>query len=313
MTRPVALLLALGLLFALAGCKKDTPAGDKDKKADNTGPGPGSGPGPTVGPPEKVKPDHPAQAAAAGLVKDLRAGTGIDPARVSNRFLKMIGKPLTPLSEDQTKRYNAGSADVWLKRAGLLLGDANVGLPDGHLQPGVAVFTGSFVSPRAAKGHYLLRLVEEGGAWKLDWFLASTVPADAPPAPANADDPFKDFTVHAAADLVSETIIDKGDRAPLAAALFSKPLLTSLDASLEKEDADGYDYKRGWLGAKLDDPDKFVGKKVMSYSYTRSGPDTYRVEFALEGGAKKVFEVKLVKGEGPGVWLINEFKPLPST
>ena len=81
-------------------------------------------------------------------------------------------------------------------------------------------------------------------------------------------------------------------------------------ANKDKPDDQGYDYDRAWLAGKMD---LFLdnGKKVASYTRAAAGPDLYRVEFTLEGGAKKAYHVKLVSGGGPGLWLVDEFTLLP--
>jgi hypothetical protein len=318
LTRACALLVALS--FALAGCGKDKGTDNKDKKDDKQGgtDGKGAGGGQPSLPPSKVDPGHPAQTAAAKVVTDIqKSSDAFDLTRVSGRFLIQIGKPRKPGTP-----FDDFYAREWLREAGTSLATASqVSSPfSGFGQPGAAVFTGTFMNRKGEKGRYLIRMVEEGGAWKLDWFQTSAVQSNEAPPPASIDDPFKDVAVQAAADLVAvppsatgtpPEILPGAHRAALAATLFSTKLrgAPELGANLEKEDDQGYDYKRTWLGDKLD---AFVGGKVASYTRTKVTDDTYKVEFTLEGGAKKAFEVKLVGGGSPGLWKVDEFRALPS-
>ena len=315
LTRACAVLAVLSL--ALAGCGKgDKPDGKEKKENKDGGDGTGGGPGKPVLPASRVDNGHPAQKAAQEAVVGLKNGEAFDTNKVSTRFLKVIGKPVKA-----GQPFDPFYAREWLKSAAAPLAAAAHVSPSfsGYGQPGAAVFVGSFVTQKG-DGRYLIRMVEEGGAWKLDWFECSAVPNGKPAEPASLDEPFMDFAVQAAADLVAvppaaggaaADVLPGDIRAPLAADLFTKKLRGSAEfgVNLDKEDEQGYDYKRTMLGAKLD---LVVGGKVASYTRAKTAADTYKVEFTLEGGAKKAFEVKLVGGGSPGHWQVDEFRPLPA-
>ncbi len=298
----IAVLFSLTL--ALAGCGKETPKDDKDKKGDPiVGDGRGKGPNTPQAPASVAGVGTPTQQVAQQLVIDLRKPEAIKLDRVSSRFLKIIGKPLSPLPDDQAKKFNTWEAEHWLQRVAASIGpDARISPPTGFLRGDAAVFVGTFESAAAPKGRYLIRLVEEGGQWKLDWFQASVISTE---DLAAGTDPFQDFSAQAAADLVAGGPMDVKDRAPLAAAILSSQVRASLEVN-QPEDAQGYDYKRGILATRME---SFLGEKVESYARAASSSgDAYKLEFTLVGGAKKTVNITLVKGDAPGVWVVDEIK-----
>lgn len=288
-----------------------------------TGPALGGGPAPQdppPPPPQKVDNGSPAQVAAVNALIMLRKpDPSADLTRVSERFLRVIGKPLDRFDREKKRPFNEFYAKEWLVMAASrgFPRDATVGpVWMGWGRIGVAVFVGTFTRPVPnPNGRYLIRMVEEGkDNWKLDWFQVGPVPSNEAAAPATAEDPFKDFAVQSFADLVAvppgnpPEVMDRMDRAPLAAALFTKKLLASdpFKASLDKENEQGYDYDRARLAGHLD---LFLDGRVKSYTHAPvpKVPDTHRVVFTLEGGAKKRYDLKLVFA-APGLWQVDEIR-----
>jgi hypothetical protein len=67
----------------------------------------------------------------------------------------------------------------------------------------------------------------------------------------------------------------------------------------------GYDYQPAALELRLKD----LAPGGGSYSRTRAGAEAvYAVELTA-GGAKKGYTLRLVKGTGPGEWLVDAFDP----
>jgi hypothetical protein len=307
-----ALGLAVGLALALYGCGKNEPpkASDKpaDKKDDKPGPGdaakkPDATAGtPSAGPGE-VRPTDPAQTAAEKFVKDFRDGT-IKTDELSPAFLKVIGLPIGPFESDKARGYSADAAAGWFRAARGGLADANFGIPTGYAAPGVAVFAGT-LQPRE-KGHYLLRLVRDGAAWKLDWFQVANLAAADPRKPQSPDEPFQDFAARAFIDAVADRgAMTLDARVLLAGALITPKYRAALGADPGNQDkAAGYDYNPGWLKQKL----PTLTEPAETFSLMPTGPNAIRVELR-KGPATKPLTLELVKGAVPGQWLVDGVLP----
>jgi hypothetical protein len=303
-------------LCALAGCGKSEPRGGSKPPEDKgqtpapaqlgkspTQPGGASssptGPGP-------IGPTDPRQVAAEGFIRDLRAAANPGPVpppvveRLSLAFLKVIGKP-TLTAAAKTAGYSTDAASDWLGKAGR--GLASVGIPMGHGANNVAVFIGSFNSDSIPDGRILLRLVQEDGSWKVDWFQPGSVRETSPLKPANADEAFQGFAAQAFLDAITgETALPLNDRVPLVAALLSPSLRQSIAEPFGQDRERGYDYNPARIAQRADE----WGHGATAYSRTRTGPGQYRVEIT-KAGKPRAYSLKLVKGQGPGEWLVDEF------
>ncbi|MFO0796268.1 MAG: hypothetical protein U0804_02260 [Gemmataceae bacterium] len=297
-SKPAA-VLCVAYSLVVPGCRDAGP--EKDQP-------PAPLPGPTVGPdgqpfaataPADV--GSPAHAAAQQFLTDVRGSAAIDTNRLSARFLKVIGKPVGASPEDQARKASAAEAARWLNRAGESMGsDARVSPAAGTVREGAAVFVGTFTSTAVPKGRYLVRLVDDGGAWKLDWLHVSAAEAR---VPTTMIDPFVDFAVLSLGDLIAAGPMKPDDRAPLAAALFTPAVLTSLDVS-QPEDAAGYDYQRGALAAKLD---AVASGKAEWYFRSSASITAYKIQFGVGAEAKVFVDFTLVRGDGPNHWRIDQF------
>lgn len=339
--RTVAGCLALGLLLGLAGCTaqpgqqkgdgKENKDKDKGGKTDpptlaipsptspkttpGTNPTPG---GPAVTPPSTppqptgpiaVKLNDPAQKAAEAVLGDLLQGKllqgKLPPERISARFLKVIARPNPEYPEDVKQGFSAVAARNWAHRAAMALGQN--GLPAGIAAPGVAVFTGSLVPKE--KGQFLLRIIEDGGAWKLDWFQVSGVQAEELKPTGTIDQLLQEFAAVAFLDAIADRKgTNPDDRVLLVASLISPAYRSTLGANPTASDTkQGYDYNPGWLKLKLGD---LPGGAAVSYTRAAAGaaePNTIRGEFTLTGGAKKPYTLKLVKDPTRHEWLVDAF------
>jgi hypothetical protein len=305
----VALLIGLAVL---AGCGRPRPSppsdsGDGPKSAPagrGTTPQGVASPQAPVGGPGPVGPQDPAQQAAEQFVADLRAAAtpGPGPApllgRLTPDFLKVIGKP-TAFAAEKEQGYSPSAAGGWLFRSTGAL--AAVAPPTGHPAGGPAVFVGSFDN---GAGRYLLRLVPEGGGWKVDWFGLGTAKT-ADPRPAGPDEAAKEFAALAFLDALTaaDTAQGRDDRLPLVAAAIT-PRLRNARAEPFGQDRDrGYDYNPAALGRYVDS----LGLGgAEAYTRTPAG-DGYAVS-VTKGGAAKAFALKLVKDPARG-WLVDEFTP----
>lgn len=302
-----ALGLAVGLALALPGCSRPEPKGS-DKKAEATTPGDtpapmmSGKPDTTTGGPAEVRPTDPAQTAAEKFIKEFRDGA-VKVEDMSPAFLKVVGLPLGPFESDRQRGYSADAAAAWLRAVRGGLGDANFGVPTGHAGPGVAVFHGP-LQPKE-KGHFLVRVVPDGPAWKLDWFQVSNLAADDPRRPQSADEPFQDFAARAFLDAVA----DRGAMSPdtrvlLAGALITPAYRAEIGADPGNQDKTaGYDYNPGWLKTKL----PALAGEAEGYSLTPGGNEVRAV--LRNGGATKPVTLPLVKGAGPGQWQVGPVRP----
>jgi hypothetical protein len=311
MTRSRLAALALGLALALPGCGKNEPPKtepDKGKDKGKTDSAPNPGPGTTPAPPggaAEVRPTDPAQTAAEKFVGQFR-NDAVKPDDLSPAFLKVVGKPVGPFESDKARGYSADEAAAWFRavHAGLGKETPNFGIPTGYARAGAAVFTGTLQPEK--RGRFRLRLAQEGGAWKLDWFQVAGLPADEPRKPQTADEPFQDFAARAFLDAVTDKgVMTPDTRVRLAGALVSLRYRSAIGADPGNQDrALGYDYNPGWLKPKLAE----IGGGAESYTCTPAGPDAFKVEFT-KGGAKTTHTLKLVRGPGAAQWLVDEFAP----
>ena len=301
----VALFAVCVGLAALPGCNGPAPKPDKkEEKKDE----PKSGEAPVTpgaGTPGTGTPDAPAPKSTLGPIepeadqfatafrRDVVMGTAKADA-LSAAFLKAVGKPLV-FQSDKDKGVSTGSAESWLRKVGE---GVNFGLetkrPD---QAGAVVYLrGALQKP----GGYCLRLVKEGGAWKVDWLSVSAVEGTvtAPPTPEGAA---QGFAVAAFVETVAG-MPDEVRAAPLAAAV-TPALRAAWAPPFEQDRSAGYDYNPAALVRKATNE---IGGGTTAYTAARVGDlPEFKVELTKPAG-KKTFVVKLVKGTGPSEWLVSE-------
>ena len=314
----VALFVACAGLAALPGCGGSSPPKDnkKDEKQEpkpalQPAPGPNPGPGPTPNPQPQppqstLAPVEPAaDKAATEFLTDLVQGKA-KPEALSASFLKVVGKPLA-FDSDKARGYSPDMAADWLRKVGE---GVNVGLALTRQQAGDVVFIrGSIGGTRFGKsanptGGYSLRLVREGGAWKVDWLSLTSVDATGPSAaPATAEAAAQDFAAVAFAETVADLHgMPNETRAPLVAAAVTPAVRAAWAPPFEQDKAQGYDYSPGQI--LLQATKIGGGTSALTVARAGAGPD-YTVVLTRPAG-KKTFAVKLVKGAGPHEWLVGE-------
>jgi hypothetical protein len=310
--RPLAaLVLAAGVFLALPGCGSDKPQpsgkGDDKNKPGEPKPGPVPGgdpktPTPTPTPtPAKVDITTGVGKEAIDFLQAVRGGTATAD-KLSAPFAKAVGLPVV-FDGDKAKGFSASAAEDWMRKVGASTG---FGLPLKADQVGdVALFRGMLVGKQ---GSYSLRMVKEGGAWKVDWLSASTANVTKGVAvPTNSGDAIlQEF----AATAVVEAICDQDampaqQRNAVIAAGLTPALRTSWASPLDADKTAGYDYSPAKLGFKIGD----IGGKAESVSYTQQGDAAYFAEVTKAGGAKAAYLVKLAKGTNPGQWLVENITP----
>lgn len=306
--RALALLLACACAVALAGCgskpKGDDKKGDGDKKGEVPVP-PVVGPGDKKGDPPPPKStlgeaEKGATDAATAFTRDIGTGAA-KPDALSAAFLKAIGKPLE-LPSDKEKGFSADNAGTWLKRAG----DALVfGPPLKQEQVGDTVFQrGTVNSPRfTGTGSYCLRLVKEGGAWKVDLFTVSSADNGTVTAPQTPEGAAQAFAVAAFVELTADGKgLERDERGLALGAVLTPELRAKLAGPFDSDKGAGLDFNRGKLVTECV---KFGGG-TSAFTATRAadGP-TFAVELTKPAG-KKALTVKLTKGTGANEWLVSE-------
>jgi hypothetical protein len=318
--RSAAALLAAALgLAALPGCGSSTPPGDKkdEKKDDAKGDGKGGTPGgttptapskdakPDVPPPSKLTPiEKDAEKAAFEFLRALGEGTAKADA-LSAAFVRVVGRRLL-LPSDEAKGYSADAATGWLRTVGENVSFAPTLKQD---QAGDVVFIrGSFLGPRLAKnaktdGGYCLRLLKEGGAWKVDWLSLSSVEG----GPVDTGTPTPEGVAQAfALTAFVETVADvngmpQGDRLPLLAAALTPKLRAEWAPPFDMDKKAGLDHNPGQLHLKA----VSIGGGTAAFTATRAGTGTeFKVELTKPAG-KQTVTVTLAKGPGPQEWLVS--------
>src|SRR5205823_3836107 len=135
---------------------------DKGKGKDNKADVPVNIPGPAVNPGTPagftlLSPQDPTQRAAEVFVAQLgRKEVAADPARLTQGFLEVIGKPARS-DGDRARKYSGHEAAAWLGAVGGNMGPT--GMPAGYAADGVVVFAGP-LQPTGS-GRYLVRLVRD--------------------------------------------------------------------------------------------------------------------------------------------------------
>lgn len=312
--RPLsAALLAAALAFvALPGCgdkpvptpadnKKDGPKPDP-KPADKGEPKPADkGDTKTTPPPVGTEPknllgtvESDAEKTVDNFLKELGQGTATAGA-LSTNLLKAVGKPLE-LPADTAQGYSPDNATRWLRRVGE---GRTFSLSLDRKQAGDAVYCRGAL--QGQPGGYALRLVKEGGAWKVDWLSLSSVSKGDPPA-GTADEAFQEFAVRAFVEVMADGGAMSDDtRPPALAHALTAELRKAWAAPGAQDAAQGYDYSPGHLRLAAV---KYAGG-TKEFAVSKAGPQTFDVILTRPAGPKTL-AVKLVKGTTPGEWLVSD-------
>ena len=292
MFRPLAATLfaaCLGLA-ALPGCDKPAPPADKkDDKKDEPKPAPGANPTPPTPPtPPTAGPEVPpkstlgdaepaAQQAATAFLRDVMHGAATADA-LSTAFLKAVGKPWA-FPGDKEKGYSPNSAASWLKR----VGDGQAfGLALKQQQVGDTVYIrGGLQKP----GGYCLRLVKEGGAWKVDWLSVTSVENGTVATAPTPEGAAQGFAVAAFVETIADLSgMPRDDRHLVVAAAMTKELRAAwAPAVFDQDKAVGYDYGP----AKLATEATRIGGGTTAFTATRVGDlPEFKVELTKPAGKK---------------------------
>ena len=305
-----ALLLVVCFgLAALPGCSGPAPKAEKkdDKKDEKKDTNPDGTGGPKPDGKPEVKPDVPpkntlgpvepaADQAATAFLRDLVHGTA-KPEALSSAFLRAVGKPWA-FPGDKEKGYSPNSAESWLKQVGA---GNTFGLALKQEQVGDVVYIrGALQKP----GGYCLRLVKEGGAWKVDWLSVSSVESGTLTTTPTPEGTAQGFAVAAFVETITDVDgTPKENRHLLIAAATTKELRTAWSPlDFDQDRLAGYDYGPG----KLVPAAVKIGGGTKAYAASRVGDlPEFKVELTKPEG-KKTFVVKLVKGAAPHEWLVSE-------
>jgi hypothetical protein len=309
-----ALTLATGLLVIGAGCGTNKAGSEKSDKKDappvttsipntnpaSTTPAAGSNSNP-VPPPlpdaEKIDLNVGVGKDALDVLRALRDST-FRADQLSLGFVKAIGLPVT-FPADKEKGYSPDAAEGLLRRAVSL---RNLSLPYMSKQVGdVALFRGTFIGN---PGGYCLRMIHEGGAWKVDWLSLSSIEIQGNLLNSSkADTVNQEFAVAAIiGTLLDKNAMSREDRAVLLAAGLTPALKARWAEPLASDKAEGFDYNRGLLAQKAEE--LCAGADSMAPVQQGNSPD-FRVEVTRPGG-KATYSVKLVNGRGPSHWLVDD-------
>jgi hypothetical protein len=298
--------LVVGLFLTLPGCGGSKPQASKaeEKKADPKGDPKGDGGSKVepVQPPRKVDPTSGVGKDAFAFLKALGEGAA-KADHLSTGFVKMVGLP-AELPSDKAKGYSTGAAESWMKRIGA---NATFGLPSGFAAADVAVLWGGF-QEQGRKGDYSLRLINESGTWKVDYFaLSSAAHSATAGASEGPEAEYQRFAARAIGGLLCDKSgMPKDERAMALAAGLTPAFRGKLAEPFGSDKDQGFDYNRGKLNVEADK----IGSGAESYSTTRQASATdFRLEVTKSGGAKAAYLVKLVKGATPGQWLVESITP----
>lgn len=299
----IAFALGAGVVSAIPGCGGAKPSSRKaDEKTGDDRTNSKDDTRSLSQPPRKVDLDSGVGKDAVAFLKALGEGAaGAD--RLSTGLVKMVGLP-AELPSDKAKGFSVLSAESWMKRVGA---SATFGLPAGFAAPDAAVLWGGFQG-QGRKGDYYLRMVNEVGAWTVDYF-ALTSASSMPPAGAGdgRDAEYQRFAARAVGGLLCDRdAMTKDERAVALAAGLTPTFRAKLADPFGSDRDQGFDYNRGKLILEAEK----IGGGAQSYSITQLSPATdFRLEVVKAGGAKAAHVMKLVKGPAPGQWLIDSITP----
>jgi hypothetical protein len=315
-----AMSLAMGFFLTLPGCGDNKPPSENkgDKKSDSSAnPNPTLNINPNPNTSTSVDPSKTVSEPPKVVHIDLNVGVGSEATnflaslkngavrgdQLSPWFVKAIGLPIS-FPADKAKGYSTDAAEGLLKRT---LFQHNLGLPSISKQVGeVALFRGMFIGEDS--GGYCLRMVHEGGSWKVDWLSLTSVSIQGGALnTASADTVCQEFTIAAVVGLLMDKDAHtKEDRAVVLGAGLTPALKKKWAEPLDSDKAEGFDYNRGSLTQKA----ATFSAGVQSFAFTQQGSSTdFSVDATLSDGTKKAYLVKLAKGPGPGQWLVDDVIP----
>lgn len=311
-----AMSLATGVFLALPGCKPKPPSeNNADKKnepgnptlninanqTNSTGTDTSNKAVTMPAQIEKVSLDIGVGKEATDLLASLKNGV-VKADQVSSGFVKGIGLPVV-FPADKAKGFSADEAEGLLKRT---LAKHGLGPLATSKQVGnVALFRGIFIGE---PGDISLRMIHEGGAWKVDWLSLSSAKIEGGTLnTSNAETVCQEFTVAAVIGLLTDKdALTKEDRAVILATGLTPALKKKWAEPLDSDKAEGFDFNRGSLAQKT----LAFGAGVESFAFTQQGnTPVYRVEVTRTGGAKAAYLVKLVNGSGPCQYLVDDVVP----
>jgi len=219
--------------------------------------------------------------------------------RLSKAFVKMVGLP-AELPADRSRGYSPSAAESWLKQVGE---GATFGLPSGFARSDAAVLGGGFQRP-GRKGEYFLRLIDEEGNWKVDYFaLTSAAVSSSSKAADGPELEYQRFAARAVSGvLCDKSAMPRSNLALVLAAGLSPQLRARLAEPFSSDRDQGFDYNRGKL---LLEAEK-IGGGAESYATMQEPTLTeFRLEVTRPGGMKASFLLKLTPGGIPGRWLVE--------
>ncbi len=266
---PLRVATVLGLSLAI-GCAKPTAA-----------PAPPTADVP-LAVPTKSDPGPEAAIFAKDFLAALHDGKATA-AHLTAEFKKAIAEPV--FDADRARGYSDAAAENWLKQFQGKLGGYTLASPRIDT---VALYTGEI---KAEKPLYLLlRLVRHESRWSVDWFsLAELSPAES----AAAVTPQSFVAVAFLHGLF-------GHKDDLAAGAMTPGLKKSLAPALGSE---ARLFNVGILKTKLNG---YRGT-ATGYQLAQAEGGTASGEL-IHAGGKKPFALKLVAGERPDEWLVDEIK-----
>lgn len=261
----------LGLAF-VSGCSKPVPAPPPAPRGANS--------------PAAAKPKAEPGPETATFAKDFLAAVNegkATAAHLTAEFKKVIAEPV--FDADRARGYSDAAAENWLKQFQGKLAGYSLASPRIDV---VALFTGEINAEKPLR--ILLRLVRHESRWCVDWFSLTEV------NPVAASEALTPQSFAALAFLHGLL----GHRYDLAAGAMTTALKKSLAPALGSE---ARPFNAGILKTKLDG---FRGAATSIHLKNAEG-GTASGELILANG-KKPFSLKLVAGERPDEWFVDEIK-----
>ena len=200
--------LAIAFCFAaLTGCGKSGPTTTESKKDEpkpdakiepKAEPKPGTTTQPYVEPKNTLSQVEPAaEQIAFKFLQDVGQGTA-NADMLSTGFMKSVGKPLE-LPDDIKAGVSRSSVTRWLKNVGM--GRSFSPSLDRKQAGDVIYLRGAL---QGQPGCYALRMIKEGGTWKVDWFALSSVDTRSTIVAGSPDAAFQEFAATSFVEVMTD-------------------------------------------------------------------------------------------------------------
>jgi hypothetical protein len=216
---------------------------------------------------------------------------------LSTTFVRIVGRPR--FESEKAKGYSADEATSWLRGVGTGINfGPELKRPD---QAGDVVYLRGLLQGKP--GGYCLRMLKEGGAWKVDWFAVSSVEPGSISSPETPEGAAQAFAIAAFVESITDLNgMPRIERDNILSATMIPPLRSAWAEPFDSDRAKGLDYSPGRLFSKAVE----IGGGTRSYTASRAPIEPIFKVVLTKPAGTLTYMVELVKGPAPHVWLVSK-------